>query len=632
MKKNLFTMSLLAWVLCLLLPARVMAQTEVDGLWYTFDESTKTAAVVQYQGTKYEGAIVIPSTVNGYSVTSIGEYAFYECYDLYSITIPDGVTSIEEGAFSACTGLNSITIPESVTSIGEEAFYSCIRLFRITIPEGVMTIGTNAFSRCSRLTSISIPGSVTDLGDFTFQNCTGLTSITISEGVRSIGYGTFTGCISLTSITIPESVITIGLSAFDCCSGLTSITIPRHVRSIRESAFSYCNLTSINVESGNPFFDSRENCNAIINTTPNELIVGCKNTIIPESVTSIGWTAFSGCSGLTSITIPEGVTEIGRYAFEGCSDLTSVTMKNPTPVAIESETFSNRANATLYVPAGSKAAYEAAEYWNTFKEIVEMEATTIEPIEQDEVTDFGENSGLTDEADLGGVIANNIYFNIPNDKGRYEPVEDCIVITSATSDEDMAAIEGKEFFDQELMDHFAGFIFKVPAGQGSIRIMAEATGNMTLRVKIGDNEIVERKLDGRPKVTIPYNVSTESLVYVYAGQNALAKGVRGTASELKIYSVSREDLMPGSTTETFAIMLDGAKQTVSGSLVILDNTDYIITDSGIYRVTGHTERSMGDVNGDDKITIADVTALVNVILGSGSVGPAVIYDVESVGE
>ena len=90
--------------------------------------------------------------------------------------------------------------------------------------------------------------------------------------------------------------------------------------------------------------------------------------------------------------------------------------------------------------------------------------------------------------------------------------------------------------------------------------------------------------------------------------------------------------MPGSTIETFAIMLDGAKQTVSGSLVILDNTDYIITDSGIYRVTGRTERSMGDVNGDDKITIADVTALVNVILGSGSVGPAVIYDVESVGE
>lgn len=327
------------------------------------------------------------------------------------------------------------------------------------------------------------------------------------------------------------------------------------------------------------------------------------------------------------------MTSIGVRAFYNCSGMTSVTVKNPTPVTLSSgDVFSNRANATLYVPAGSKAAYEEADYWKEFKEIVEMEATTIEPIEQDEVTDFGENSGLTDEADLGGVIANNMYFNIPNDKGRYEPVEDCIVITSATSDEDMAAIEGKEFFDQELMDHFAGFIFKVPAGQGSIRIMAEATGNMTLRVKIGDNEIVERRLDGRPKVTIPYNVSTESLVYVYAGQNALEKGVRGAASELKIYSVSREDLMPGSTIETFAIMLDGTKQTVSGSLVILDNTDYIITDSGIYRVTGHTERSMGDVNGDDKITIADVTALVNVILGSGSVGPAVIYDVERVGK
>ena len=125
MKKNLFTTSLLAWLLCLL-PARVMAQTEVNGLWYTFDESAKTAAVVQYQGTKYEGHIVLPSTVNGYSVTSIGEYAFQNCTNLTSITIPEGVTSIGSSAFYYCTGLTSVTIPEGVTSIGGRAFSGCI--------------------------------------------------------------------------------------------------------------------------------------------------------------------------------------------------------------------------------------------------------------------------------------------------------------------------------------------------------------------------------------------------------------------------------------------------------------------------------------------------------------------------
>ena len=130
MKKNLFTMSLLAWVLCLLLPAKVMAQTEVDGLWYEFNESAKTAAVVSSQGTSYQGNIAIPPTVKyggvTYSVTSIGFEAFYGCSRLTSIPIPASVTSIEYYAFSNCSGLTSVTIPESVTSIGNFAFRDCI--------------------------------------------------------------------------------------------------------------------------------------------------------------------------------------------------------------------------------------------------------------------------------------------------------------------------------------------------------------------------------------------------------------------------------------------------------------------------------------------------------------------------
>jgi hypothetical protein len=134
---------------------------------------------------------------------------------------------------------------------------------------------------------------------------------------------------------------------------------------------------TITVEQGNTVYDSRNNCNAIIKKSDNELFYGCKATTIPNNVTSIGQYAFSGCYGLTSVEIPNSVTSIGSSAFSVCSGLTSVTIDKDTPISIAAATFSNRANATLYVPSGSKAAYEAADYWKEFNEIVEMDPTSV---------------------------------------------------------------------------------------------------------------------------------------------------------------------------------------------------------------------------------------------------------------
>ena len=220
--------------------------------------------------------------------------------------------------------------------------------------------------------------SVTSIGDMAFYDCSGLTSVTIPNSVTSIGYRAFSGCSGLTSITIPNSVTSIGKYTFSGCSGLTSVNIPNSVTSIEASAFLSCSgLTCITVEAGNAVYNSRNNCNAIIKTASNELIIGCKNTVIPNSVTSIGGCAFYYCSGLTSITIPNSVTSIVNSAFNFCSGLTSVTINVTDPIAIDSDCFPNRANAMLYVPIGSKAAYEAADGWKEFDKIEELFTGTL---------------------------------------------------------------------------------------------------------------------------------------------------------------------------------------------------------------------------------------------------------------
>ncbi len=347
-----------------------------------------------------------------------------------SIKIHHGVKSIGNGAFYACAYFKSIEIPSSVTSIGENAFYDCSGLTSVTIPEGVTSIGSSAFSYCRSLASVTIPNSVTSIEDYALYECSGLTSVTIGNGVTSIGNHAFEDCSGLTSVTIPNSVTSIGYGAFKYCSGLTRVTIGNGVTSIEGYAFSYCSgLTSIIVENGNSVYDSRENCNAIIVTATNTLIVGCKNTIIPNSVTSIGSSAFSHCSGLTSVTIPNSVTSIEDYAFYYCSGLTSVTIGNSvtsigisafyycsglkeiyvkadTPPSAYSDTFSGVTtnSATLYVPVGSKDAYAAANGWKKFTNIVEMEFTGIDEV-VDEVK--GENSKVKDVYDLSGRKVTN---------------------------------------------------------------------------------------------------------------------------------------------------------------------------------------------------------------------------------
>ena len=351
---------------------KVDAAEIYDGVWEYSVINENEVEITAYNGSNT--VVEIPETIGGKSVTSIGESAFADCMNLSNVLIPDSVTSIGNYAFyDCCNSLTNITIPNNVTYIGDYAFAECYHLTSITIPADVMSIGEGAFSGCIGLTTLKVDSSnqYYDSRD----NCNaiietssnkiiaGCKNTVIPSSVTSIGDCAFYRCEGLTDITIPTSVTSIGFNAF-MGSGLTRITIPSSVNKIVEGAFSSCSgLTSITVDSGNNIFDSRDNCNAIIETSSNKIIAGCNNTVIPANIAIIGEAAFEGYSEITSITIPTTVTSIEGFAFHRCTALTSIIIPNSV-TSIMSAAFSEcRGLTSITIQDGVKNIEDIYVFW-----------------------------------------------------------------------------------------------------------------------------------------------------------------------------------------------------------------------------------------------------------------------------
>ncbi len=340
---------------------------------------------------------IIPSEIDGYPVTEIGEYAFYGCTGLTSVTIPDSVTSIGYYVFSGCSSLTSVKIPDSVTSIGNSAFRGCTGLTSVTILNGVTSIGDSAFSCCTGLTSVTIPDSVTSIGNYAFDGCTGLTSVTIPDSVTNMGNGAFSDCTGLTSVTIPNSVTSIGESAFYGCTGLTSVKIPDSVTSIGNLTFYDCSsLTSVTIPNSvtsigcGAFYSERKNltvyylgnfvdwnnidirqygsfgddcyafpCEFTLYLNDKKVM---DDLVIPKGVTNISWN-LRGVKSLTSVTIPDSVTSIGDYAFSGCKNLKNVSIPDGVETIGDNAFYDCRKFTEITLPKSVKSVGSGA-FWN----------------------------------------------------------------------------------------------------------------------------------------------------------------------------------------------------------------------------------------------------------------------------
>ena len=352
----------------------------MDGVLYSKDKTT----LICYPGGKAGESFSIPD-----SVTSLGSGAFAGCTGLTRMLIPNSVTSIGDSAFHSCTGLTSVTLPGSVTSTGEYTFYGCTGLTSITIPNSVTCIGNGAFYGCTGLKRFTISDSVTSIGFCAFYDCTGLTAITIPDSVKRIGEmalintgyfnngsnwtggSVFSGALyvghhlihvgdTVSGIySIRAGTKTIACGAFDQIEKLTGVKIPASVTYLEALSFYGCSrITSLVVDGGNPVYDSRNNCNAIIETSTNTLVLACVNSEIPAGVTSIAEHAFFNCWRLTSLTIPDSMTSIPAGVFTYCAGMTSILIPN-TVKSIGEGAFDDCDSLTDVYFTGTEAEWNA---------------------------------------------------------------------------------------------------------------------------------------------------------------------------------------------------------------------------------------------------------------------------------
>ena len=503
----------------------------VEGIEMKFkvlDRQAKTCQVGWYSGggslgssnrcieASTSGRVTIPGEVNGYKVTKIAGAAFFYANNVTEIVIPNTVSFIDDFAFSYTRQMKALHLPASVTTI---SYY--------------------AFADATGRTSITV-----DAGNTVYDSRNSCNAVIETATNRMIA-----GCATT---TFPATVTALAHATFYGCEDAKSFVISKSISSIGSQAFSYCrNLETLVVEEGNPIFDSREGCNAIIETATNTLVKGAGKSVIPETVVAIAENAFEGNQILEKVSIPAGVSNIADDAFWYCYNLKQVTSYIEKPFEISDDVFklgTNKYPEFLYVPAGTKAAYMQTPAWNLFTNIVELgnEAQIdIAPLPANE-TDFSKD--MVDEkgdvVDLSNTKVSDVLFTLNTANGDgYDTSEGCVVMNTPMSTEAVDALDMSKAGTPEFAAQFTGMVFAVSAGRGTISINLQTLGQHTLSVKIGGGAAIKIAHPDKSTVNINYNVESDTYVLIYA-QAGEASAIRGEAASadnsVRIYSIGWE--------------------------------------------------------------------------------------------
>ena len=450
-----------------------------------------------YEHEKPTGNLIIPSTITYndtvYTINGIDNYAFWHCYDITSVSLPNTIKSIGNSAFYDCLGITTVVFGNNINSIGKEAFVLCTALEQISeLPETLTTIKQDAFRACTSLSgTIIIPPSLSTVEEGVFYNCN-FTSIVFSEGVETVKSEAF--CRNpLVSIYIPSTLTNISSSGFSCWGNPNPT------------------LESIVVDEANPVYDSRGNCNALIQTATNTLLMGSNNAFVSYGITTIGFNAFQhlnidsitipntverieggaffGCNNISNIIIPSSVMYIGSGAF-GCTGLASIICKSVTPptaffdeweYGYENSFDGVNSNIPVYVPFGTSELYRTAPGWNYFTNFIESEMN----LEGEWYYEIQNDDGTITYQHLEYAADTTIGTERPKIIVRTNTIYDRDAITTEVTHEYVFERDGKVYWWNKNLEEFtvlydltaeAGDEWEIKVGIESILVHVDSVG------------------------------------------------------------------------------------------------------------------------------------------------------------
>jgi len=527
----------------------------------------------------YEKRLLIPETVKDpsgetYVVGGIQSWAFESDPYLEEVILPETIDTIAVQAFSSCGNLKHLDLPSSVAYLGQNCFAESGLEGKFVVPANVKVLESAIF-RNTHITKLSFgEGSRLDsISDQSIFFMFELKELELPTGLRAIAYAGISSCPRLKKANLPEGLVKLDPMVLTGCP-VEELVIPSTLVEIGEGFLSTghqqmagdgsSSLRHISVAAGNPKYDSREDCNAVIETATNTLYLAKAISKLPNTLQVIPTGSYSDPC-MKTLTLPASITKIGERAFadpfmQGGPTFSKIISNITEPAGVlEKDAFikmndmwedsdETYKKATLYVPAGTKEKYQADAEWGRFQNIVEEKPVVVEdaePMKEETTTSFAGSTEITEETDLSAAVVDNFFITLStnNDDAEtndvYDAEEQAIVLNSTIADESkIDFVESTQASTDAVMNNFNGILFEVPAGSGIVTVTFKTTGNRMLAVKVGNQAASAFKQVTRDELEVPYATEVATHIYIYSVEE-LADDVATARAYARAYATAK---------------------------------------------------------------------------------------------